>query len=96
MTFIFLINFTDEGIKGIKDSASRREELNAMITGLGGSITAGYLTMGAYDRVMIADFPDGDAAAKFALGWGAKGYTRSTTLRAFNNEEAAALIAGAP
>ena len=96
MTFIFLINFTDEGIKGIKGSAGRREELNAMISGLGGSVVAGYLTMGAYDRVLIADFPDGDAAAKFALSWGAKGYTRSTTLRAFNQEEATKLIADAP
>ena len=45
---------------------------------------------------MVVDFPDGDAAAKFALGWGKRGLSRTITLRGRDTEEADALIAGAP
>jgi len=95
-TFIYLINFTDEGIKTLGDGSARRAEAEKMIGDLGGKIQAGWLTSGIYDRIMVVDFPDGDAAAKFALGWGKRGYARTVTLRGWGMDEAEALIAGAP
>jgi uncharacterized protein with GYD domain len=95
-TFIMLINLTEDGIKGIKDSPNRRAEAQKLISDLGGEIKSSYLTMGSYDRVLVVDFPDGESVAKFAISWGSRGFTRTNTLRAFKDEEGMALIADAP
>lgn len=94
-TFIFLVNLTDEGVKKIKEDTPNRSETGQKLArDLGGTITANYLTMGLYDRVVICDFPDGDAAAKFALSIGSRGFARTTTLRGFNPDEQRAILAG--
>ena len=95
-TFIMLMNLTDEGIKGIKDAAARRAEAEKILGQLGGEIKASYMTMGSFDRVIVVDFPDGNGMAKFTIALGSRGFARSTTLRAFDTDEAAAIIAGAP
>ena len=96
-TFIFLGNMTDEGAKGIKTEApSRQETVQNLVSELGGEIKSQYMTMGLYDRVVIIDFPDGEAAAKFAISLGSKGFVRTTTLRGFEASEAQAIIASAP
>ena len=95
-TFIYLVNQTDEGIKSIADAPNRRAAAEKMISDLGGEIIGTWLTMGMYDRVLVVDFPDGEAAAKFAIGWGKRGVGRTITLRGFDHDEAAAIIAGAP
>ena len=95
-TFIMLMNLTDEGIKGIKDAPNRGATARKIVSDLGGEIKANYLTMGSYDRVLVVDFPDGESAAKFAIAAGSRGFIRSNTLRAFEDDEALALIADAP
>ena len=60
-TFIYLVNLTDEGIKGIADTPHRRAAAEKMISDLGGEIKGTWLTMGMYDRVLVVDFPDGEA-----------------------------------
>ncbi|MBT5896663.1 MAG: GYD domain-containing protein [Rhodospirillaceae bacterium] len=95
-TFIYLMNLTDEGVKGISDAPSRRAGAEKMIGDLGGELVGTWLTMGMYDRVLIVNFLQGDAAAKFAIGMGKKGFSRLTTLRGFDNDEALALINAAP
>jgi uncharacterized protein with GYD domain len=95
-TFIYLINFTDEGIKGMADAPARRAQAEKMVGDLGGKIQATWLTSGIYDRIVVVDFPDGDAAAKFAIGLSKRGHARTTTLRGWDAEAAEAIIAGAP
>ncbi len=94
-TFIILANLTDEGVKGIKDTANRRAKVEKLVSDLRGEIRASYLTMGNYDRVLVADFPDGESVAKFSISLGSRGFVRTTTLRAFDNEESAAIISAA-
>ena len=95
-TFIMLINHTEEGIKGIKEAPNRRATVEKLVGDLGGEIKSSYLTMGTYDRVLVVDFPDGESVAKFAISLGSRGFVRTDTLRAFDDEEALAIIAGAP
>ena len=52
--------------------------------------------MGSFDRLLIVDLPEGDAAAKLALGMGGTGNVRTTTLRAFGDDEALDIIANSP
>ena len=95
-TFIFLGNLTDAGIKDIKNAPQRRAAAEQLVGDLGGTIKANWLTMGIYDRIMVVDFPDGDAAAKFSLATGSRGNLRTTTLRGFEGDEAMAIIAATP
>ena len=93
-TFIMLINFTEKGIKEIKDTPNRRATVEKLAGELGGEIKSSYLTMGSYDRVVIFDFPDSESVGKFALSLANRGWVRTNTLQAFDEEETKAIIDG--
>lgn len=95
-TYISLVNYTEQGIKSIKDSPKRVDGVRALAKKLGGSMDAVYLTMGAYDLVAISDFPDAEAAAKFALTLGSLGNVRTTTLQAFDEDQFRGIVAALP
>ncbi len=95
-TYIGLINFTDQGIRNIKDSPNRAETARKAIQDLGGDMTGLYLTMGAYDFVVILEAPSDEVVAKFVLTLGALGNVRTTTLKAFTEAEFGEIVAGLP
>jgi uncharacterized protein with GYD domain len=45
------------------------------------------MTLGLYDLVIILDMPNNDKQAAFALKLGSSGNVRSTTLKAFPEED---------
>ncbi len=92
-TYIMLFNFTEQGIKNIKDAPKRKEAAEKLASDLGGSVVGGYLTLGGFDRVAILDMPDDAAAAKFALSIGMAGNAKTTTLKAFGEGEGLDIIA---
>lgn len=51
--FIGLVNFTDQGIRNIKDSPDRYEAFRAMAEKVGVKVKGFYYTMGRYDMVLI-------------------------------------------
>ncbi len=95
-TFISLLNWTDQGIKEVKDSPNRIEAAKAALKEMGGEIKDIYVTSGQYDLVMISDVPDGDVMAKFSLAIGAQGRTRTTTCRAFTEGEFQKIVSDLP
>ena len=95
-TYIMLINYTDQGIRNVKDSPNRLDAAKALAQSLGGEFKQTYLTLGAYDLVAVLELPDDAAAAKFALTTGALGNIRTTTLKAFNEAEYRDIIAALP
>jgi len=50
----------------------------------GAEMTAFYMTLGAYDMVVIIDAPNDDAFAKLAISIAKGGNIRTTTLKAFD------------
>ena len=82
--YIALINWTEKGVKEIKESPARADLARGLAKQLGGEMQQLYLTMGAYDLVAILDMPDDEAAASFALKSAAGGHIRTTTLKAFD------------
>ncbi len=76
LTFITYINFTDQGIKNIKDSPKRVQAGKALLKKMGGRVKQVYLTSGDSDAVLIAEVPDGDVMAKFAMALGSLGNVR--------------------
>ncbi len=95
-TYIILLNYTDQGIRNIKDSPKRLDAAKKMLKSLGGEIKDFYLTMGSYDIAIVAEAPSDEVIAKFALASGSLGNVRTTTLKAFPEAEYRKIIAGLP
>jgi len=85
-TYVMLANWTDQGVRGIGDSPRRVDAAKKSLEEMGGQFRSVYMTMGAYDLVMIYDAPDDAVAARFILMLGKLGNVRTTSLRAFPEE----------
>lgn len=94
--FICFLNWTDEGARNAKDVAKRRDAAESLAASLGGKVVDAYVTTGRYDVVAILDMPDGDAMAKFALTTGSRGQARTTTVRAYSQEEIGKIVSELP
>ncbi|HEY3179322.1 MAG TPA: GYD domain-containing protein [Casimicrobiaceae bacterium] len=92
-TYILLSNWTEQGIKNVKDSPKRLDAGRAMAKQHGCELTDFYMTMGPYDMVAVLDAPDDEAAARHVLALGAGGNIRTTTLKAFPEATYRSIIA---
>ncbi len=95
-TYISFANYTDQGIRNVKDSPKRLDAAKNLVKDLGGELKQFYLTMGAYYIVIILDLPGDDAAARFALSLCARGNVRTTTVKAFTEAEYRDIVAALP
>jgi uncharacterized protein with GYD domain len=95
-TFICYLNWTDQGVRNIRDAKYRQEAGKAVLKSLGGEVKHDYITTGQYAVVRIADAPDADAMKKFALALGEQGNVRTTTVRAYPEEEFNNIISEVP
>jgi uncharacterized protein with GYD domain len=86
-TYIVLGNFTEQGIRNVKDTPKRAETLRELARKAGVAVKDTYWTLGRYDVVAILEAPNEEAAAALGLSIGALGNVRSETLRAFSAEE---------
>lgn len=91
-TYVSLINWTEQGIKGFRDTTQRAEEFSKLVESSGGRVRELVWTVGEYDLICIADFPDDETGAAALLQVGATGNIRSKTMRAFSAGEMAGII----
>ena len=94
--YVVLFNFTDQGIRGIREvsfTAQRETRQRAAAMGVKGDF---YLTQGPYDLVFVADAPSDEAMTQAMLYVGSRGNRRTLTMRAFTEEEADRIIGGLP
>lgn len=82
-TYVILANFTEQGIRNVKDSPKRAEAFKAMAQKAGVKVKDMYWTLGKYDLVVIAEAADDMAATAVGLSVGAQGNVRTQTMRAF-------------
>ncbi|EXL02835.1 GYD domain-containing protein [Aquamicrobium defluvii] len=82
-TYIMLLNWTDAGVKTLRDSPARLDKVRTQLVEMGGEMKAFYLTMGEYDMVAVCEAPDDAVAARFAMQLGMGGNVRTRTLKAF-------------
>ncbi len=94
-TFITLVNFTDQGIRNVKDSPDRYEAFRAMAEKVGVKVKGFYYTIGHYDMVLIVEGSD-EAAMTAMLKLGSLGNVRTETLRGFTSEEMRKMIGKMP
>src|SRR5215216_545952 len=91
-TYISLVNWTQQGIKEVKETLQRADENAELAQKYGCTLSQLYWTVGPYDLVTIAEAPDDESATAYALDVGSRGTIRTTTLRAYNREEMAEII----
>ena len=91
--YILLTNWTEQGIKNVKESPKRLDAAKSLIKKLGGDFRKFYMTTGAHDMILIVDLPNDEAAAKLALTLGMGGNVRTTTLQAFSEDSYRGVIA---
>ena len=86
--YITLINFSEQGIKTIKDWDKRVATTRERFQKAGGRLVDAYLTFGDYDAVAIAEWPNDELALRAALEYGIGGNGTTRTMRAFTEDEA--------
>jgi uncharacterized protein with GYD domain len=91
-TFIALLDFTDQGVRNLKESPQRADAFNEFAEKAGATIVGQYWTIGSHDGVLIMEAPNQEVAASVLLHLAAGGNVRTTTLRAFDWAEAQELI----
>lgn len=95
-TFMLSLNFTDQGMKGIKEAPKRTQAARDLGKKLGVEIKNVYLTAGDSDLVVFAETANGDNVAKFALALGTIGNVRTRTARAWTEPEFMKLVSELP
>jgi uncharacterized protein with GYD domain len=94
--FIALVNFTDQGVRHIRQTTERAKALINAAAHLGVRIKDIYWTMGAFDAVFTAEAPDDETMTAFAVSMGSLGNIRTQTLRAFSAGEMSKILEKIP
>jgi uncharacterized protein with GYD domain len=92
--YVLLVNWTEQGVRNIKDSAKRLDAGKALAKRHGCAIETFFLTMGAFDMVSVVDAPDDETYAKYVLTLGSEGNLRTISLKAFPEETYRTIIEG--
>lgn len=90
--YIILFNWTDQGIRNVKDAIKRLENYKASLEDVGGRLISEYYTLGKYDGISIVEAPNDEAIMSVLLSNEKLGNVRSETLKAFTLSEATKII----
>jgi uncharacterized protein with GYD domain len=90
--YVILMNWTEQGIAGVKDTVNRYHDAKQLLESKGGSFEAIAWTAGPYDLVAIVNVPDDETAAAFNLTLAQAGNLKTLTMRAFGEAEMQSII----
>ena len=90
--YIILWNYTDEGIKNVKESPKRGDAFKSKLEKIGGKLIETYYTFGKYDGVSVVEVPNDETLMSCLLSIESQGHARSVTLKAFSYDEATKII----
>jgi uncharacterized protein with GYD domain len=91
-TYILLATYTEQGIKGIKDTVKRTEAVKELAKKVGATMKDSYWTLGAYDVVGVFEAPDDETMTAFSLSVARLGNVKTQTLRAFSAKDVSAIL----
>jgi uncharacterized protein with GYD domain len=86
-TYLIFINWTDQGIRTVKDSPKRLDGAKKTLKEMGGELKGFYMLQGSHDAVLIAEVPSDEQVAGFVLKVGMAGNVRTTTMRAYSEQD---------
>lgn len=96
LKYVVLAQFTDQGIRSIKNSPQRAAQVAETAKSFGCEMKEIYWTLGEYDIVTVIDAADEQGFTAFGLALGSAGNVRTQTLRAFTKDEIGSIIGRLP
>lgn len=94
--YVVLVNWTDQGVRNAKDTVKRARAARQAFESMGVKAGEFYWTVGSYDLVLTMDAPDDETATRASLAVSMQGNIRTTTLRAFGEQEMERIVAALP
>ena len=91
-TYVVLMNWTDQGIKNVKDTIKRAQDFKNALERSGGKMLDAYYTMGKHDFIVTVELPNDESAMSTLLALGERGNVHTTTLKAFSLSEAEKIV----
>jgi len=95
-TYIWLVNWTDQGIRNVKETTNRAKGFKEMAEKMGANVKEIFWTMGRYDLVLVIDAPNDETISRLALGLGMGGNAKTETLKAFSAQAMDQILKGFP
>jgi uncharacterized protein with GYD domain len=95
-TFITTIQFTEQGIKAVRDTCTRAAAFKAAARKLGVKVTASYWVLGNIDGLIICEAEDAEAVTAALLHLGTLGSVRTQTARAYDAAEMQKILGRLP
>ena len=90
--YVVLANFTDQGIRAIRETTKRAKAFRETAGALGVKVKDIYWTLGRHDVVLTMEAPDDETVAALMMKVGSLGNLISQTLRAFTEPEITAIV----
>jgi uncharacterized protein with GYD domain len=90
--YVVLVNWTEQGVRNVKETIQRTGSGGELAEKHGLKLEQAYWTVGPYDMVTIFEAPDDEALSAHLLEIGSLGNVRTTTLRAYNEEEMSRIL----
>lgn len=95
-TYVLLLTYTDQGMRNIKYLPQHASALRQAVEAAGGQMPHIYLTLGQYDLVAIVEALSDQACVSIALALCSVGNVRSTTMKAFGEEDLPQVVENIP
>jgi len=91
-TYIVLANFTDQGIRNVKETGKRTDAFRQLAKAASATLKDIYWTLGQDDIIVTAEAPDDMAMTALGGALGKAGNVRTRTLRAFSQSDMASVL----
>ncbi len=78
--YMLLCNFTEQGVRTIKDAPKRRAAGREAAKKIGVEVKTSYLAMGIYDLIIHVEAKDEETLARYVLSLASAGNLRTTTV----------------
>lgn len=95
-TYVMFGNYTQQGMDKIRGAPARIDTAREAMSKVGAELKQWYLLMGQHDFLFVVEAPSDEAMAKLALAMGSHGNIRTTTTRAFSEDEFRKLVMELP
>ncbi len=96
MMFILSMNYTEQGIRTLKDAPKRAEAARELAKKTGVDIKQVYLTTGECDLVALIEADNDANVVKFAMALAMQGNVRTRTARAWPLEDYHKFVSALP
>ena len=90
--YVVLVNWTEQGIRNVKETLERTDTGGDLAEKHGSKLEQAYWTVGPYDMVSMIEAPDDEALSAYLLEIVSLGNIRTTTLRAYDEEEMSGVL----